>query len=167
MVNRNHGDNPWATWGAALFFVAIAGLPLLIDTKPSTQSQPNSSFNGVWILDDKSFADIEPASLPRYVFENSTMTMQSGGEVVGRYSITTDTSHDPPHIDMVLDSQSIGGPTSTVMMAFLPEMRTKGIYQLSGNRLVICENMFSGDRPTSFKADPQNGDVLLILKRGE
>ena len=77
------------------------------------------------------------------------------GETLFAGTARSDASTKPASIDFALDSGASKGAA------------WKGIYQLDGDKLTICDNApdTTKDRPSAFEASAASGYVLVIFQR--
>jgi uncharacterized protein (TIGR03067 family) len=89
------------------------------------------------------------------IMENGRFAVARPGSTLYAGTYALDPVADPPAIDFVHEAGSLLGTT------------WEGIYELNGNRLVICDDAGDPDagRPQDFSTSPGSGDVLLTFQR--
>jgi uncharacterized protein (TIGR03067 family) len=156
------------------FFLALAAVCVALgltqyftrDTRPDIEK-----IQGAWEFDISRYDkptippdDADQPTLPlRYVFRGDKLTMELEGKVVGAYTFAIDPTKSPPTIDMSFAATETMSLVERGIMFLASQHPVQGIYQLSGNELVICQAADGGLRPTDFS--PKQGHLHFVLRR--
>lgn len=113
---------------------------------------------GTWlaILANRNGEDADYLTGVRLAFLNERFVVRGEkGDVIFRGTFHLDGNADPPHIDFVHHRDALQGTT------------WKGVYQMNGNSLRICDNAPdpNGNRPTELQARPGSGSVSFLFRR--
>lgn len=135
----------------ALLLVSIAGPAV-----PESRAQGAlSALQGSWAAtaaerDGKPAADVIEH---RLVFAGDTFTIRREDKTLYRGIYTVDTDRKPARIDFRHTQGSLDGKT------------WRGIYQLTGNTLVVCDNApdLSRPRPTRLAAPARSGYICITF----
>jgi len=113
---------------------------------------------GIWlaVLANRSGEEADYLTGQRLAFLNDRFVIRGEkGDVIFRGTYRLNADADPPQIDFVHRRDALQGTT------------WKGVYQLNGNGLRICDNAPdpNGDRPNDLQSRPGSGSVSILFRR--
>jgi uncharacterized protein (TIGR03067 family) len=115
---------------------------------------------GTWIMTELKYngKDLsgDEKSKFKLVFKGDLGTVEAGEELTKEYAKLT-LKLDPTAKPSLIDMKILAGSQKDAVI--------EGIYQLKGDELRICANIFGNDRPLRFEAPEGSSLVLVVLKR--
>jgi uncharacterized protein (TIGR03067 family) len=138
----------------------VSGFVVSLGSAPASDDKEGlEKLQGEWIMVS---AVVEGRELDKLdikdwsiVFKATKYIHREGGVEGGTAEVKLDPSKKPAEIDRTLEA---GGDKGKVI---------KGIYQLEGDRLILCQGGAGGPRPPEFKSTADYPSVLSVFKRAK
>lgn len=141
----------------ALLLVIGVGLALGTVGRSADAAKDLEKLQGAWVAEEIFHNGKDYSKYKfRFVVKDNQMLVEGNDEVKKDYAKITfklDPSTTPPCLDLMV---SVGGQEGAKM---------EGIYEVKGDTLKLCVNVFGQDRPNAFKSEDGSSVALVVLKR--
>jgi uncharacterized protein (TIGR03067 family) len=141
----------------ALLLAIGLGLAVATVCRSADAAKDLEKLQGTWVAEEI-FHNGKDYSKYRFrlVVKGEQMTLEGNDEVKKDYAkiaFKLDPATTPPCLDLKV---SVGDQEGAKM---------EGIYELKGDTLKLCVNVFGQDRPNQFKSEEGSSVALVVLKR--
>jgi uncharacterized protein (TIGR03067 family) len=137
----------------------LLGTAILVGAPaPKEAPKKETSIVGEWTLESETVGGREmpkpsEGMIYEYTADGTFFSRKGGVEVRGsRRGYKVDGTNDPAELDLEAGS-------------FAKVASVPGIYKIEGDKLTICLNIGTGNRPTSFQAEKGDRTSLMVFKR--